>query len=90
MPRWTPQPRRRGFQQYGIDAAVSAEVLSAISPLALDAALQLIADRERAAERRCGKVNWHCNKRAEEIYARRQYATDPDNQLVAGESNADG
>jgi hypothetical protein len=37
-----------GFSNMRIDAAVSAEVLCAISPLAIDAALQLIADREQA------------------------------------------
>jgi hypothetical protein len=32
-----------------IDAAVSAEVLRAISPLAVEAALKLIAERNRTA-----------------------------------------
>ncbi len=41
-----------GFSNMRIDAAVSAEVLRAISPLAFDAALQLIADRERAGTER--------------------------------------
>jgi hypothetical protein len=35
-----------------IDAAVSAEVLRAISPLALEAALKLIADRNEASSER--------------------------------------
>jgi DNA invertase Pin-like site-specific DNA recombinase len=40
------------FSNTRIDAAVSAEVLRAISPLAIEAALQLIADREWAGGER--------------------------------------
>src|SRR5260370_5976671 len=39
-----------------IDAAVSAEVLSLIAPLGLDAALQAIADRERAGTERLQQI----------------------------------
>jgi len=76
-----------GFSNMRIDAAVSAEVLSAISPLAIDAAFQLIADRERAdTERRRQSELALQQARYEETYARRQYdAIDPDNRLVAGE-----
>jgi excisionase family DNA binding protein len=76
-----------GFSNMRIDAAVSAEVLSAISPLALDAALQLIADRERAGTERLRQSELALQQaRYEETHARRQYdATDPDNRLVAGE-----
>ena len=75
------------FSNMRIDAAVSAEVLDAISPLAIDAALQLIADRERAgAERRRQSELALQQARYEETHARRQYdAIDPDNRLVAGE-----
>ena len=76
-----------GFSNMRIDAAVSAEVLSAISPLALDAALQLIADRERAGTERLRQSELALQQaRYEETLARRQYdAIDPDNRLVAGE-----
>jgi excisionase family DNA binding protein len=75
------------FSNMRIDAAVSAEVLGKISPLAIDAALQLIADRERAgAERRRQSELALQQARYEETHARRQYdAIDPDNRLVAGE-----
>jgi excisionase family DNA binding protein len=76
-----------GFSNMRIDAAVSAEVLSAISPLALDAALQLIAARERAGTERLRQSELALQQaRYEVTHARRQYdATDPDNRLVAGE-----
>jgi len=76
-----------GFSNMRIDAAVSTEVLNAISPLAIDAAFQLIADRERADTERL-RQNELALQQAhyEETYARRQYdAIDPDNRLVAGE-----
>jgi hypothetical protein len=70
-----------------IDAAVSAEVLHAISPLAIEAALQLIADHEQAGAERLRQSELALQQaRYEETYARRQYdAIDPDNRLVAGE-----
>ena len=76
-----------GFSNMRIDAAVSAEVLAAISPLAIDAALQLIADRERAGTERLRQSELALQQaRYEETHARRQYdAIDPDNRLVAGE-----
>jgi excisionase family DNA binding protein len=76
-----------GFSNMRIDAAVSAEVLGAISPLAIDAALQLIADRERAGTERLRQSELALQQaRYEETHARRQYdAIDPDNRLVAGE-----
>lgn len=75
------------FSNGRIDAAVSLEVLRAISPLAIEAALQLIADRERAtAERRRQSELALEQARYEANLARRQYdAVDPDNRLVAGE-----
>jgi excisionase family DNA binding protein len=76
-----------GFSNMRIDAAVSAEVLGAISPLAMDAALQLIADRERAGTERLRQSELALQQaHYEETHARRQYdAIDPDNRLVAGE-----
>ena len=75
------------FSNMRIDAAVSAEVLHAISPLAIEAALQLIADHEQAGTERLRQSELALQQaRYEETYARRQYdAIDPDNRLVAGE-----
>ena len=75
------------FSNMRIDAAVSAEVLRAVAPLAMEAALQLIADREQADVerlRQCGLALEQA--RYEATYARRQYdSVDPANRLVAGE-----
>jgi excisionase family DNA binding protein len=75
------------FSSMRVDAAVSAEVLHAISPLAIDAAFQLIADRERAGAERLRQRELALEQaRYEVTHARRQYdAVDPDNRLVAGE-----
>jgi excisionase family DNA binding protein len=75
------------FGNMRIDAAVAAEALRVISPLALDAALQLIADRERAGAERLRHSELALEQaRYEANRARRQYdAVDPDNRLVAGE-----
>ena len=58
-----------------------------VSPLAIDAALQLIADRERAGTERLRQSELALQQaRYEETHARRQYdAIDPDNRLIAGE-----
>jgi excisionase family DNA binding protein len=76
-----------GFSNMRIDAAVSAEVLGEVSPLAIDAALQLIADREQAGTERLRQSELALQQaRYEETHARRQYdALDPDNRLVASE-----
>lgn len=75
------------FSNMRIDQAVSAEVLRAIAPLALEAALQLIADREQAGSERLRHSDLALEQaRYEVAHARRQYdAVDPDNRLVAGE-----
>src|SRR5690348_6504011 len=75
------------FSNMRVDAAVSAEVLRAISPLAIEAALQLIEDRERAGAERLRQSELALEQaRYEATHARRQYdAVDPDNRLVAGE-----
>src|SRR5260370_36714507 len=70
-----------------IDAAVAAEVLSLIAPLGLDAALQAIADRERAGTERLRQIELALEQsRYETARAHRQYdAVDPENRLVAGD-----
>src|SRR5205814_5059544 len=75
------------FSNMRVDAAVSAEVLRAISPLAMEAALQLIEDRERAGAERLRQSELALEQaQYEAARARRQYdAVDPDNRLVAGE-----
>ena len=75
------------FSNTRIDAAVSAEVLRAISPLALEAALQVISDRKQAGSERLRQSELALEQaRYEAAHARRQYdAVDPDNRLVAGE-----
>jgi len=75
------------FSNMRVDAAVSAEVLRAISPLALDTALQLIADRKETGNERLRQAELALQQaRYEVAHARRQYdAVDPDNRLVAGE-----
>ncbi len=75
------------FGNMRIDAAVSAEVLRVISPLAIDAALQAIADRECTDAERLRHSELALEQaRYEAAHARRQYdAVDPDNRLVAGE-----
>jgi hypothetical protein len=73
------------FGNMRVDAAVSAEVLRVISPLALEAAFQMLADRERAGAERLRQSELALEQaRYEATRARRQYdAVDPDNRLVA-------
>jgi excisionase family DNA binding protein len=75
------------FSNMRIDAAVSAEVLRAVSPLAMEATLQLIADHEQAGVERLRQCELALEQaRYEAMRARRQYdAVDPDNRLVVGE-----
>ena len=75
------------FGNMRVDAAVSAEVLRVISPLALDAAFQLIADRERTGTEQLRHSELALEQaRYEATRARRQYdAVDPDNRLVVDE-----
>src|ERR1700686_2470598 len=75
------------FGNMRIDAVVSAEVLSLIAPLGLDAALQAIADRERAGTGRLRQNELGLGQaRYEAARAHRQYdAVDPENRLVAGD-----
>jgi excisionase family DNA binding protein len=75
------------FGNMRIDAVVSAEVLSVLAPLGLDAALQAIADRERAGVERLRQIELALEQaRYEATRAHRQYDTvDPENRLVAGD-----
>jgi excisionase family DNA binding protein len=75
------------FGNMRIDAAVSAEVLSLIAPLGLEAALQAITDRERDGTQRLRQIELALEQaRYEAARSRRQYdAVDPENRLVAGD-----
>ena len=74
------------FGNMRIDAAVSAEVLSLIAPLGLEAALQAIADRERDGTQRCDRSSSRLNRRAMKRLDRNDKdAVDPENRLVAGD-----
>jgi excisionase family DNA binding protein len=75
------------FGNMRIDAAVSVEVVRVISPLAIEAALQVIADRGYATADRLRQRELALEQaRYEAAHACRQYdAVDPDNRLVAGE-----
>ncbi len=75
------------FSNARVDAAVSAEVLGAISPLAIEAVLQSIADHEGADAARLRQMELALEQaRYEAARAHRQYdAVDPDNRLVASD-----
>jgi excisionase family DNA binding protein len=75
------------FGNMRIDAAVSAEVLSLIAPLGLEAALQAIADRERDGTQQLRQIELTLEQaRYEAARSHRQYdAVDPENRLVAGD-----
>jgi excisionase family DNA binding protein len=82
--------RRKNCMAFGnmrIDAAVSAEVLSLIAPLGLEAALQAITDRERDGLQQLRQIELALEQaRYEAARSHRQYdAVDPDNRLVAGD-----
>jgi len=82
---------RRGvciaFGNMRIDAAVSAEVLRAIAPLGLEAAIATIADRERVGADALRQKELALEQaRYEAARAHRQYdSVDPENRLVAGD-----
>jgi excisionase family DNA binding protein len=82
--------RRKSCIAFGnmrIDAAVSAEVLSLIAPLGLEAALQAIADREHDGAQRLRQIELALEQaRYEAARSHRQYdAVDPENRLVASD-----
>jgi excisionase family DNA binding protein len=70
-----------------VDAAVSAEVLRVISPLAIEAALEMAAEREQASTDRIDQLTLALEQaRYEAARARRQYdAVEPENRMVVGE-----
>lgn len=81
---------RIGCMSFGnirVDAAVSAEVLRVISPLAIDAALDAIDDYEKADTDRISQLTLALEQaRYEAARARRQYdAVEPENRMVVGE-----
>ena len=73
------------FGNMRIDAAVAEEVLRMIAPLGLDAAMEAIADRERAGTEQLRQLELTLEQaRYEAARAQRQYnACDPDNRMVA-------
>ncbi|MGY3619386.1 recombinase family protein [Bradyrhizobium sp. USDA 10063] len=75
------------FGNMRIDVAVSAEVLSLIAPLGLEAALQAIADREGDGTQRLRHIELALEQaRYEAARSHRQFdAVDPENRLVAGD-----
>jgi excisionase family DNA binding protein len=75
------------FGNMRIDAAVSAEVLRAISPLAIEAALAAVAERERVSTDRIDQLEVALEQaRYEAARAGRQYdKVEPENRIVATE-----
>jgi DNA invertase Pin-like site-specific DNA recombinase len=75
------------FGNMRIDAAVSAEILRVISPFAIDAAIAVVADRERAGTGRITQLELALEQaRYEAARAQRQYdAVEPENRIVAAE-----
>ncbi|HTV66018.1 MAG TPA: recombinase family protein [Bryocella sp.] len=75
------------FGNMRVDAAVSAEVLRAISPLATEAALAAIAEHERVGFERIAHLELALEQaRFEAARAGRQYNTvEPENRIVASE-----
>lgn len=75
------------FGNMRVDAAVSAEVLRVISPLAIEAALEVAAEREQASTDRINQLALALEQaRYEAARARRQYdAVEPENRMVVGE-----
>jgi excisionase family DNA binding protein len=70
-----------------VDAAVSAEVLRVISPLAIEAALEAAAERDQASTDLINQLTLALEQaRYEAARARRQYdAVEPENRMVVGE-----
>ncbi len=75
------------FGNMRVDAAVSAEVLRVISPLAIEAALEATAERQQASTDRLNQLGLALEQaRYEAARARRQYdAVEPENRMVVGE-----
>ena len=75
------------FGNMRVDAAVSAEALRVISPLAMEAALAAMTDRERVGTDRIAQLELALEQaRFEAARAGRQYnAVEPENRIVASE-----
>jgi excisionase family DNA binding protein len=75
------------FGNMRIDAAVSAEVMHAIAPLAVEAALAAVAERERVSTDRIDQLEAALEQaRYEAARAGRQYdKVEPENRIVATE-----
>jgi excisionase family DNA binding protein len=75
------------FGNMRVDAAVSAEVLRVISPLAIEAALEATVERQQASTDRINQLGLALEQaRYEAARARRQYdAVEPENRMVVGE-----
>jgi DNA invertase Pin-like site-specific DNA recombinase len=75
------------FGNMRVDAAVSAEVLRVISPLAIEAALEVAVEREQASTDRISQLALALEQaRYDAARARRQYdAVEPENRMVVGE-----
>jgi len=75
------------FGNMRVDAAVSAEVLRVISPLAVEAALEVAAERKQASTDLINQLTLTLEQaRYEAARARRQYdAVEPENRMVIGE-----
>ena len=75
------------FGNMGIDAAVAAEALRVVSPLALEAAFEAVADRERTSTDGMAQLEVALEQaRYEAARAHRQYnAVEPENRIVVGE-----
>jgi excisionase family DNA binding protein len=75
------------FGNMRIDAAVSAEVLRAISPLGMEAALAAVTQRERSNTDRIAQLELALEQaHYEAVRAGRQYDTvEPENRIVASE-----
>lgn len=75
------------FGNMRVDAAVSTEVLRVISPLAIEAALEAVAEREQAGTDLINQLTLAVEQaRYEAARARRQYdAVEPENRMVVGE-----
>ena len=75
------------FGNMRVDAAVSAEVLRVVSPLAIEAALEASSEREQVSTDRNNQLMFALEQaRYEAARARRQYdAVEPENRMVVGE-----
>jgi len=102
--RGIPKPRyscRRGAQMHGIspcitfgavrpDQAIGDEILVAVQPLAVEAAVMAVSQAKHEADERCRALELERQQLEYEVKlaARRYEAVDPDNRLVSSELEA--